>query len=668
MLGLGAGGVYAILGLGLVVIYTGSGVVNFAQGAIGVGGCYLYLALCNAGVPTYVAFAMTLVIAMLFGAGLHWGLFGRLRNAPVLAKLVAALGVLLVLQGGVEVIFGDSPQVIQPILPQNTVHLLGVTFAANRLWLFGIAVALGCGLWLLYRFTTFGLITRAAAESEKGAGLLGYSPDAIASVNWAIGSGLAALAGILIAPITSLTPEVFSLLILPALAAALVGRFTSFSLVTVVGVAIGILGSLVTGGVVNIWPSVIPATGLSDAIPFVLILIVLVAGGRLPARGALTEGRFPSAPRPRMGATGRRLIICAVAVVIVVALTVALHSNTPYQTAIATGLISAIVGLSVVLITGLGGQISLAQLTFAGVGAFAAAKFSGTFGLPFLPTLVLSGLVVAVLGFIIGLPALRIRGVSLAIVTLGAAVAINSVLFSSSRWAGGFNGLSVRSPSLFGWSINPNTQPVRFTAAVAVILALTYLGLVWLRLGRFGKQMLAARTNERAAVSYGVDVKKVKVGAFALASFIAGVGGALFGYQSGNISFVSFAPLGSIFFFALVYIASIGSLGGGLLVGVIATGGIFWTFINHFGALSTWQDLLSGIALIMTVVRNPDGIVVGSRRELGAMSSLARRTSGREESPEAADPRPTMQPDIEIAAARLDGLDEPSGSPRVLEG
>jgi branched-subunit amino acid ABC-type transport system permease component len=642
ILGVGAGGVYAILGVGLVVIYTGSGVVNFAQGAIGAAGCYLYLELCNAGLPVYGAFVLTLVIAMSFGAALHMGLFRYLRTAPVLAKLVATLGLLLVLQGGVEVIFGDSPQTVAPILPVAPISFLSVTIPANRLWLCGIAIALGCGLWILYRFTTFGLITKAAAESEKGAGLLGYSPDAIASLNWAIGCGLAALAGILIAPITSLTPEVFTLLILPAMAAALVGRFTSFSIVTIAGIGIGILGSLVTGGVITIWPSVIPADGLPDAVPFLLILIVLVAGGRLPSRGALTEGRFPYAPRPRVGIASRRISYCVIGVVLVVLATGALDSNVGYQTAIATGLISGIIGLSVVLVTGFGGQISLAQLTFAGVGALAAAKFS-SFGLSFIPTLLLSGLVVAVLGIAIGLPALRIRGVSLAIVTLGAAVAINSVLFASPRWAGGFNGLSVKSPNLFGWSVDPNHYPERFAAVAAFVLALTYLGLVWLRLGPFGKEMLAARSNERAAASYGVDVKRIKVGAFGLAAFIAGVGGALYGYQNQNISFGYFAPIQSIFFFSLVYIASIGSLGGGLLVGLIATGGVFWTFVNHYGALTHWQSFISGVALIVTVVRNPDGIVVGSRREVHAIGSWLKRGKRRPDGPVEEQPTPVEQ-------------------------
>jgi ABC-type branched-subunit amino acid transport system permease subunit len=469
-------------------------------------------------------------------------------------------------------------------------------------------------------------VTRAAAENEKAAEILGYSADTVAAVNWGLGSALAALACVLIAPITSLTPTAFTLLILPALAAAVLGKFGSFSIVVTVGVLLGIVSSLVTGGVINIFPSVMSSQGVTDLLPLIVILIALMVTGRLPSRGGVSEGRLPLAPAPKLAVLSiRRLGLVVAGIVMLVLLTDLLSSSGVYQSAVTTGVIFAIVGLSVVLITGLVGQVSLAQLTFAGVGAFAAAKFGSTFGIPFVWTIMLAGLITVPIGLLMGLPALRIRGVNLAIVTLGGAVAINSVVFDSPRWGGGVLGLAVPQPEIFGWSLNSILYPARFAGAAAIVLAVMYLLMVALRKGKTGRKMLAVRGNERSAEGAGIDVRAVKLGAFALASFMTGVAGALYGYQNTNVTFDTFSPVGSIFFFASVYIAGIASLGGGLLIAFLAAGGIGWTFLDHFSFLTQWQDLLSGVVLLLTVMLNPDGIAVGFQRQV---SYLRRRLGG----------------------------------------
>jgi ABC-type branched-subunit amino acid transport system permease subunit len=228
----------------------------------------------------------------------------------------------------------------------------------------------------------------------------------------------------------------------------------------------------------------------------------------------------------------------------------------------------------------------------------------------------IAGLVTVPIGLLMGLPALRIRGVNLAIVTLGGAVAINSVVFDSPRWGGGVLGLAVPQPTIFGWSLNSILYPARFASAAAIVLALMYLLMVALRKGKTGRKMLAVRGNERSAEGAGIDVRAVKLGAFALASFMTGVAGALYGYQNTNVTFDAFSPVESIFFFASVYIAGIASLGGGLLIVFLAAGGIGWTFLDHFSFLTQWQDLLSGVVLLLTVMLNPDGIAVGFQRQV----------------------------------------------------
>jgi len=300
VLGLGAGSVYAILGLGLVLEYRGSGVVNFAHGAIAMFATFQFVDFVDGGMDKWTAAALTLALSAVGGVALYVLVVRPMRDAPVLAKLVSTLGILLALQAGASLIYGEGTTQVPALLPQETVEVFGVNFGRDRLWLFGITIVLAALLWAVYKFTRFGLATQAASESEKGAVLLGYSPDAIGAVNWAIACLLAALAGMLIAPITSLSNITFTLLIIPALAAALVGRFRSFSITAATGILIGVLQSEITRYQADL-PTWFPDQGLKETLPFVIIILAMVITGKLiPPRGSLTEGRPPFAPSARL--------------------------------------------------------------------------------------------------------------------------------------------------------------------------------------------------------------------------------------------------------------------------------------------------------------------------------------------------------------------------------
>ncbi|MFI5427094.1 branched-chain amino acid ABC transporter permease [Aeromicrobium sp. UC242_57] len=225
ILGTGAGAVYAMIALGIVLIQKGTGAVNFAQGAIA-GACAIYFGVStgNNGTPLVQA-ALTAIVTAGLGGLLFYVLVMRpLRNAPLLARIVTTLGLMLAVQGLASQVW-KVPTVIAPaIFPTDSIDVFGINFGADRLYLLGTAILLTVVLWAVYRFTRFGMATRAVAENEQGAALLGYSPDVIGAANWMLGSMLAALAGVLFAPITALNISTLSLLVVPALAAALVGR------------------------------------------------------------------------------------------------------------------------------------------------------------------------------------------------------------------------------------------------------------------------------------------------------------------------------------------------------------------------------------------------------------------------------------------------------------
>ena len=609
VLGLGAGAVYAILGLGLVVVYRGSGVVNFAHGAIALFTTYQYVDFTDRGVDSGLAVVLTLLLAGLGGVLLYWLVFRPLRRAPQLAKLVATLGLLLVLQAGAGLVYGTETVVVQSIVPTETIELFDTTFGRDRLWLLGITVVLTIGLWALYRFTRFGIATEAAAESEKGAVLLGYSPDRIGAINWAIGCALAAAAGILIAPITSLSGTTFTLLVIPALAAALLGRFSSFGLTALAGLLIGVAQSEITRYQADL-PSWFPQQGLKEGFPFLVIIIAMIVTGKLiPPRGSLTSGNPPLASPARF-----RLVPAGVIAAVVMLAYVVFDGSATYQGAITASLIAATIALSLVVVTGYVGQISLAQMTFAGVGAFAVSKLAEENGVPFIPAILLAALIAVPIGVLIGLPALRVRGVNLAIVTIGAAVAIDSFVFQNSEWSGGIDGLHVPDPEIFGWSIAASDHPQRFGAFALVVLGICAFMVCNLRGSGVGRKMLSVRDNERAAAAAGVNVAATKLQAFAMSAFIASLGGTVLAYQTGTIAFERFAPLTSIFVVAIAYIGGIASVGGALVAGSLVSGGIVFTVLEEVGALESWQGVISGALLIVIVMRLPDGLAVGSYR------------------------------------------------------
>ncbi len=621
ILGLGAGSVYAMLGLGLVLVYRGSGVVNFAHGAIAMFAAYEYVDLTGRGMGRWPALVVTLSLSLVAGAILYSALFRRLRRAPRLAQLVATLGVLLALQSGAPLLYGTDTKSPVALLPSDPVDVFGVRFGQDRLWLLGITVVLASMLWALYRFTRFGVATQAAAESEEGAVLLGYSPDAIGVANWGLGCALAAAAGILVSPITSLSATTFTLLIIPALAAALIGRFSSFSLVAVTGIGIGVVQSLVTGGQIGL-PDFVPQQGLKETLPFLVIIVAMVVTGALiPNRGALGEGRPPFATSGRV-----RPVTVAVAVAAVIGLLVLFEGNNVYQSAIMVSMIAAIVALSLVVVTGFVGQISLAQMTFAGIGGFAAAKLTAALGVPILVSIVLAALIAVPIGLLIGLPALRVRGVNLAVLTIGAAVAIDNFVFQNSDWSGGIDGLNLPEPNLFGWSLSASAHPQRFGAFVAIVLTALALAVCALRRSPTGHRMLAVRDNERAAAASGVNVAATKLQAFAVAAAIASVAGTLTAYQYGRFASMRFFPVASIFFVAIAYIGGIASTSGALVAGTLASGGLAFTVLGELGDLAQWQGLISGVVLIIIVITQPDGISVAASRVPAAVRAAPCRT------------------------------------------
>jgi branched-chain amino acid transport system permease protein len=548
--------------------------------------------------PFAPALVVSLVVAALLGLAMHALVFRPLRQAPALAGLVASVGLLATLQALIVLRFRAAGRPVPAVLPAEPVHLFGAVVPRDRLFLAGLAVVAGAALWALYRFTRFGLASRALSSGGAGIALLGWSPDRLAAVNWVGASLLAGLGAILVAPVTGLDPATTTLLVVPALAAALVGRLVSFGATVAAGLALGMAQSeLLLLQDRHAW---IPRTGVREALPLVVILVALAVGaGSALARDAGT--RLPRAGRPRhVGAWA-----AAGAAVATLGLVV-LHGQD--RQALDTSLVGVLVCLSIVVLTGWSGQISLAQMAFAGVAGFTLSRLSTGLHIPFPVAPLLAAVLAAVAGVAVGLPALRARGVSLAVVTLAGGVVVEEVVFKSPVLTGGFGGSPVPAPSLFGVHLDPS-GPGFGLLVLAVVLAVA-VALARLRNGPRGRELLAVRAGERAAAVVGIDVSAARLRAFALSAFLAGVAGALLGYQQGQLSFGSFGAFVSLAYLAVAYLGGIAGIAGAVVGGLLVPNGIVFTLLD----LGRYQLLVSGIGLVVVTVLAPGGITGVRRR------------------------------------------------------
>ena len=572
-------------------------------------------------VPTVPALVITFLVVLAMGLLIEFGAFRPLRTAAPLAKLAASLGVLLVAQASVSLAFGIGTKPQPTVLPGGTVTVFGSNVPIDRFILPGIVLGATLALSLFYRLSRYGLATRAASENEVAAMLAGLSPNRLALSSTLLATFLAGALGVLAASITQLDPTSLPLVVVPALTAALFARFTSFWIACLVGLAIGSLENILYYLQTQSWfptDNGVALPGVQPLLVFGLMVVAMfVRGTSLPSRGELVEQRLPLAPRAeRLWQTA--LVGTAVAVVALIVL--------PYdfRQALITSLLATIMCLSVVVITGFVGQISVVQLALAGISGFILSHLATDHGVGFPQVMLIGACGATVLGVLIGFSALRVRGVALAVITLAAAVAIEQFVFLNSTWGGGTSSSPVPEPKL-GIDLGPYgpfrgiddkvPSPV-FGFFVLGCVVLLGLYVANLRRSPLGQRMLAVRSNERAAAAAGINVRNVKLAAFGISSFIAGISGALYGYNFSSVTVNRFSALTALSLIALAYVGGITMVSGAIFAGLISVEALFPY------ALEKWLDisgnyalLFAGLALIVTLIQNPDGVAGATYRK-----------------------------------------------------
>ena len=626
VLGLGSGALIAGISLGVVLTYRGSGIINLSVGAMAMLGGYAYWALTTgkiATLPSGAALPLALLFVVACGALVEFAVFRPLRNSSPLSKMVSSLGVLLIAQSAMLLAFGTTPQPEPSILPTTGFTFDGAVIGWYVVILAAAMIMVTAALWAAYKWTRFGLATRAASENEAAAMLGGLNPVRISLANTLLSSLLAGVLGILAASVTQLTPETLPLQIIPALAAALIASFTSFWGATISAFAISILYSLINYMSAQTWfpqSGGVALPGVTDLLAFIIIIGVLFwRGARIPGRGDLVERRLPEAPRPQH--LWRTALICAVLGAVL--LTVFPYD---YRQALINTLIGAIMALSLVVITGYVGQISVIQLSLAGAAGFTVSHMAVNFGIPTLLGGLIGIAVAVIIGVITAISAVRVRGVSLAVVTLAGAVAIENFGFTNTTWGGGSTGSPVNEPNLFGLDLGANAgfrgidgnvpSPVfGFVCLACCILLCVWVGFI--RRGKLGQQMLAIRSNERAASAAAINPRTVKLWAFTIAAVIAGVAGVLYAYDFGSVSQDRYDPFTALSLIAFAYAGGITLISGAVFAGLISAQALFpYALQDWFGLSGNWFLLFGGVVLIFTLLQNPTGVAGDFYRRL----------------------------------------------------
>ena len=631
-LGAVVGSIYSLAAFGLVLTYRTSGVFNFAQGALGMFFSYVFFQLAQGGrlnlvvgvydqtwhLPTAVALPLVvLVLAPAFGWLLDVVLFRKLREAGSVVQIVASIGLLVSLVGVAGVVWGAATTLVpRSVISERALVLGDFRATVQQLATLGIVIALGAALLAFLQFSSVGIRIRAVVDRAELCELMGVNSRRVAASSWAMSTGFAALAGILVVPFYgSLDTLTLTLLVVAATAAAAVGRLQSLPYTLLGGLGIGIAQFLLQRHAQGEW-----AERIRASLPFLVLFIVLTLPLRWPAPSVRSipqlRARDPGHDAPRRQAV-RLAVLVAVLVLPPFLLTGFLDTllGAEWQGQLALVPPMALVFLSIVVVTGYAGQISLAQGVLAGFGAFVAAHLVADQHWPFLLAAAVAAVVTVPLGALLAWRATRLPPLFLGLATLAFAAAMDSVL-TSKGFARGLAGVPFERPGFL-------TSDRSYYFAALTLFLLCALLVRNLRRGKTGLALAAMRDSQVGLASLGAGVAQLKLVSFCLSAFLAGLGGAWFAGARELATSTDYIRLISMLLLALAVVGGIrtwtGALAGAALYQLLAP--IFHQpFFNEnivfetvfSGRLEALLPVFFGLGAI-GLARNPHGVIEQTR-------------------------------------------------------
>lgn len=653
LVGVIVGSVTSLLAMGLILIYRANRFINFAYGSMGSLVGVLAIGMYKEhGWPFFLALPVGVVAGVVVGGLVEFLVVRRFWNTSRLIVTVASIGLAQVL-GFIELRGTKAIGFLSLTggfkVPISWSFNVGVReLAGDEILIIATVPVVILGLaWFLLK-TDAGVAVRAAAENSDRALLYGIPIRRLSTIVWAIAGGLSALTFLLRAPFAGVTPGLANgpTVLLPGLAAAVVARMESLPMAFGAGVSLGIIEQLV------LWNSKKPS--LTDMIFLgVILLALLVQRGRL-SRGAESASSswsstgivkpIPLELRRVPEVLGVKLLLVAGVVAAFILVPKGWSPSNQYLAAIAV--VWAMVGVSLVVLTGWGGHISLGQFAIAGIGAFTAGNLVQRYNPDLFLALFAAGAAGAVAALLVGLPALRIRGPFLAVTTLALAVAVNSYLLNINNF-----------PTLVPQDVPRGYLWERFDLAgnyAMYLLCLAFLGLsmlaaIGVRKARSGRVVIATRDNQRASDAAAVPTTNVKLSAFVLAGVIAGIAGGLHVLLISSLQVGTYNPGMSLEVFATAVIGGLGSLGGAVM------GVLFFQYLQTVHSLGELRLAVTGAGLLFVLYFLPGGIwqvVVGVRDRLLRL---------------VADRRGILVPSL-VADKRVETEDAPSDELDLLRG
>jgi len=719
--GAASGGIFAIMASGIVLTYETTGIFNFGHGAVAFATAFLYWQLHSGGhwpiVPS--AIVSILVFAPLLGLALDRMMLRRLSAAPVYARIVGTIGLFVALPNlalwvleQINARGGHLPTTTQvftvpglgPTQPETWHLMKGLVLDSDQAAIFAAAAFSAIALWVLLRRTRLGLLMRADVDKRELAMLRGVNTPRISAVTWVLTMMLAGLGGCLLGPLYGMNDVTYTLVVLGSLAAIVFAGLRSLPLAFIGGVLLGIVANMVAGYGDSFIPGfLLHLSGFRTAIPFILTIIGLIVLSLRRGRAAGSVAReAPQADYRRGMPQWRRALPWTIFIVGLVIYTIG-FSGSYWSSQIALGMVLAIIFLSFVVVTGIGGMVSLAQASFVTTGAFAtgwALKHHYGSSIPlfvahghlnFFVAMMFGAAIAMLAGVVIAIPVKRLGTLELALATLSIAFIADEIIFFVNSIRNGSDGYFVNAPVI---------GPFHFTdqKSLAILLLLVFgvLTLVVVNLQRSasGRTMFAARSSDVAARTTGLSPDRAKIAVFAVSAAIAGIGGAFYAVIASPFSNTTVPSVIGLIWLAVAVTWGVRRPAGALMAGLSYGLGtaLFTKITGRHGVLhdifssSHFLPILFGLGAI-NLAKNPDGVLALTHQQ--RMEKKHAKTAKRERAAERAaaaapvpavaadggepvihvtEPRPEA-PEVSVAPLlQLEGITAGYGEVEVLHG
>lgn len=634
--GLVSGSLYSLMATGIVVTYSTTGIFNFAQGSVALTCAYAFMELkAAAGLPTLVSAAITVfVIAPLMALALERLVLRRLAEAPEQARIVGTIGLALAIPAllqivleqvaripGVTVLSGTAatPVALGPTPSVSWKIGNGLTTNSNQVIILAAATIAAAACWWVLKRTRIGLEMRAAVDGHQLADLRGVNRARVSMAAWVLSFVLAAIVGVTGSILLGLDNNSYFVLLFISTAAAVVGRLRSVPLAFAAGLALGVLNNVVltyvqTGFLANI-------NGLASAIPFITLLVGLWFMGHSRGRVAGVASAASDAPvrlTSRIDGMRRRATIAAAAVVTVLCMEFVFSAF--WVGVIDLGLATCIVFLSYVIVTGLGGLVSLAQAGFVTCGGLLSGWIAFELSVPLWLAAPLAIAVAVILGILVAVPAMRLSGLALSLASLAVAFILDQLIFA----------VPAVGNDAAGWTYNlPSIGSLSFTSnrTFSIVLVLVILGVSALinnfERSQIGRTVLAARGSRAGATASGLSVARARIAVFALSAGVASVGGFFLAQTLGIFTSTSYPAITSLLWVTIVIVIGIRRPLGAIVAGMTAA--VFPQLLTYVTTSVQWPLFLFGLGAL-ALAEKPGGVLESQQAWLiGTWRSLSGR-------------------------------------------